>query len=95
VTAVADVPTVIESGVAGYEVTGWYGIVMPAGAPPAVVTRLNREANRALADATVRDRLVPQGVELTGGAPSVFADRIHREYSKWAKVVKDSGAKVD
>jgi tripartite-type tricarboxylate transporter receptor subunit TctC len=95
VTAVADVPTVIESGVAGYEVTGWYGIVMPAGAPPAVVTRLNREANRALADATVRDRLVPQGVELTGGAPSVFADRIRREYSKWAKVVKDSGAKVD
>ncbi len=95
VTAVADVPTVNESGVAGYEVTGWYGVVMPAGAPPAVVTRLNREANRALADATVRERLVPQGVELTGGAPSVFADRIRREYSKWAKVVKDSGAKVD
>jgi tripartite-type tricarboxylate transporter receptor subunit TctC len=95
VTAVADVPTVNESGVPGYEVTGWYGIVMPAAVPAAAVIRLNAEANRALGDAMVRERLVSQGVELTGGAPSVLANRIHSEYVKWAKVVKDSGAKLD
>ncbi len=95
VHVVDDLPTVHESGVPGYEVTGWYGVVVPAGTPAPVVARLNAEINRALRQPTVRDQLVGQGVEVTGGEPQAFGDRIRRELTKWEKVVKESGAKVD
>jgi tripartite-type tricarboxylate transporter receptor subunit TctC len=91
----ADVPTIAESGVAGYEVTGWYGVVMPAGVPAPVIAKLNGEINQVLKSPAVREHLVGQGVELTGGTPAAFGERIRREMVRWAKIVKDSGARVD
>jgi tripartite-type tricarboxylate transporter receptor subunit TctC len=95
VPTLSELPTVTESGVPGYVVTGWYGVVMPAGAPRAIVSKLNADINRVLKQPAVRDPLTAQAVELTGGEPAVFARRIETEFTKWAKVVKDSGAKVD
>jgi tripartite-type tricarboxylate transporter receptor subunit TctC len=90
-----DLPTVAEAGVAGFEATTWHGVVAPAGTPEPLITRLNGEINRVLKLADVRERLTGQGAEIIGGTPQEFAAYIQREIPKWAKVVKDSGARAD
>jgi tripartite-type tricarboxylate transporter receptor subunit TctC len=92
---VPEVPTVAESGVAGYEGGTWYGVVVPARTPPAIITQLNRDIVRALRAPDVQERLAPQGVELVGSAPAEFAQFIRNEIPKWAKAVRMSGARVD
>jgi tripartite-type tricarboxylate transporter receptor subunit TctC len=89
-TLAANVPTVSEAGVSGYEVTVWFGIVGPAGMPPAIVRKLNTELNAILKMDDVKRRFDDQGVEAIGGTPSQFADHIRAEIQKWAKVVKDA-----
>ena len=69
-----DVPSIAEAGLKGYEVTGWYGVVMPAGVPAPVVAKLNGEINQVLKTPAVREHLVGQGVELTGGTPAAFGE---------------------
>ena len=93
--ALADVPTIAESGVAGYEAITWNGIVAPAGAPEAVITRLNAEINRALAGPGLSQKLIAIGAEPAGGTPEEFAKFIRSEYAKWGDVVRRSGAKMD
>jgi tripartite-type tricarboxylate transporter receptor subunit TctC len=91
----ANVPTVSETGVAGYEVTVWFGIVGPAGMPPELVQKLNAEMNAIFKMDDVKRRFVDQGVEPVGGTPSQFADHIRDEIQKWAKVVKDANIRPE
>jgi tripartite-type tricarboxylate transporter receptor subunit TctC len=90
-----DVPTIAESGVPGYEAITWNGIVAPAGMPKAVITRLNAEINRALAEPGLSQKLIAIGAEPAGGTPEEFAKFIRSEYAKWGDVVRRSGAKMD
>ena len=92
---VPELPTVAESGVAGYEGGTWYGVVVPAKTPPAIVTQLHRDIVGALRAPDVQERLATQGVELVGSTPAEFAQFIRNEIPKWAKAVRVSGARVD
>jgi len=92
--AMPDLPAIGET-VPGYEVTNWFGIVVPSGAPKAIIARLNAEINQALKSAALRELLGAQAAEPAGGTAEEFAALIRRDYAKWAKVVKDSGARVD
>jgi tripartite-type tricarboxylate transporter receptor subunit TctC len=95
VPAFAELPTVAEAGVPGFEVSAWAGVIVPTGVPKAIVARLNAEINKALATSAVREKLPEMGLELVGGTPEQFAAHIKRETAKWADVVKRSGAKID
>ena len=90
----ADLPAIAET-VPGYEVVNWFGILAPAGTARAIVTRLNNDLNAALGSPALRERLASQGADVVGGTPEEFARVIRSDFTKWAKVVKDSGAKVD
>ena len=90
-----ELPTIAEAGVPGFEATTWHGVLVPAGTPAAIVDRLNSEINRILQLPDVRERLTTLGAEIVGGTAREFADHIRREIPKWAKVVKESGAKAD
>ena len=79
----------------GYEAAGWYGIVAPKGTPPAVVDKLNRQVNAALADAATRKRFTDLGCNVFTGSPADFEKFIRAEIDKWAKVVKFAGIKAD
>ncbi|HSH91699.1 MAG TPA: tripartite tricarboxylate transporter substrate binding protein [Ramlibacter sp.] len=92
--AMPDVPTVAET-VPGYEASAWFGVAAPKGTPPAVIARLNREFNAALADPDIKARLASLGGVPIGGTPEQFW-AIHRaETEKWAKIVQFSGAKAE
>ena len=90
-----DVPTVAEAGVPGYESTGWFGVVAPAGTPTPIVTRLNAELNAALGDEQVRSAMRNLGAEPAPSTPKAFGGYIAVETKKWAKVVKTAGIKAD
>ncbi len=90
-----DVPTVAESGYAGFEADQWYGVVAPAGTPASVVARLNAEINKALALPDVAQQLAVEGAVPTPAAPQAFADLIKREIPRWAEVVKAGNVKPD
>ena len=93
--ALPDVPTIAESGVPGYEATSWFGLLAPAGTPPAVVGQLNAAILKALADPEVKKKLAEQGAEAHGETPAQFAAFIQSETAKWGKVVQASGASLD
>ncbi len=93
--ALPDVPTVAESGLPGFEASSWFGILAPAGTPPAIVAKLNAEIAKWLATPEAKEKLAKQGANAAGGTPEDFAKHIAAETAKWAKVVKDSGAKID
>jgi tripartite-type tricarboxylate transporter receptor subunit TctC len=90
-----DIPTIAESGVPGFEVTAWGGLVGPAHMPKDVVARLNAELRTALASPAVRERFRTLGAEVAYSTPEEFMDLSRRETVKWAKIVKFSGARVD
>lgn len=90
-----DIPTIAESGVPGFEVVAWGGIVGPANMPKDIVTRLNAEIRTALTSPTVRERFKALGAETDPSTPEEFRELARRETVKWAGVVKLSGAKVD
>jgi tripartite-type tricarboxylate transporter receptor subunit TctC len=90
-----DIPTIAESGVPGFEVTAWGGLVGPAHMPKDVVARLNAELRTALAAPAVRDRFRALGAETAPSSPEEFLELSRRETVKWAKIVKFSGARVD
>jgi tripartite-type tricarboxylate transporter receptor subunit TctC len=75
--------------------SAWQGIVVPAGTPPEIVARLNAEVNKALQSADLRARLAAGGSEPLGGTSEQYAAYIRSELGRWAKVVRDSGAKLD
>lgn len=85
--ALPELPTVIEAGVAGYEYTGWYGLLAPAATPGAIVDRLNAETNKLLAQGAVAEKMAADGAQPSGGTPAQFAAHIRNEIAKWAAVV--------
>jgi tripartite-type tricarboxylate transporter receptor subunit TctC len=87
-----EVPTLNEAGVKGYEFSTWYGLLVPAGTPQPIVDRLNRETQKALGSALVKEQFVSQGLEPAGSSPQEFSGYLKSEVAKWAKVVKASGA---
>jgi tripartite-type tricarboxylate transporter receptor subunit TctC len=90
-----ELPTVAESGLKGYETITWFGFVAPAKTPQAIVARLNAEIVKVLALPEVRNPFAIQGIEVIGGTPEQFASYIRDEITKWAKVIRLSGAKAD
>jgi len=90
-----ELPTVAEAALPGYEAVLHYGIVAPAGTPRPIIDKLNAALTAALAQADVRERIVADGAELLSTTPEEYAADIDREETKWSKVVKVSGAKVN
>ena len=95
VPAYSELPTVAEAGVPGFEVTGWGGLIVPAGTPKSIVLRLNAELNEALALPQLTEKLTSLGSEVAGGTPEQFAELIRKETIKWGDVVKRAGIKID
>jgi len=94
--ALPDVPTIEESaGLKGYEANNWYGLVVAAGTPAAIVRRLESDALTVLKLPEVQEKLLAQGLEPTPAGPEAFGAYIRSEHAKWAKVIKAAGAKVD
>ena len=94
----AGIPTIAEAGVVGlgqFEAIAWNGLVAPAGTPPAIIMRLNRELNTALMLPAVKQKLSDAGIAPGGGTPEAFARLIKAEASKWGEVIRATGAKVD
>lgn len=90
-----DIPTVAESGVKGYDVTNWYGVLAPAGTPRAIIERLHREIANVLHQPDVERRFAADGAEAVGSTPQAFAALIKSENQKWVKVIKQTGIKGD
>jgi tripartite-type tricarboxylate transporter receptor subunit TctC len=92
----ADLPTVAESSVQGYEATTWFGLFAPTGTPREIVMKLHAEAQRNLADPTFREKfLAPQMFEPLTGSPEEFADYIKAQAQKWAKVIREQKLSID
>jgi tripartite-type tricarboxylate transporter receptor subunit TctC len=94
VAALPDVPAVAEA-LPGFEVVGWYGVIGPADLPRPIVARLHAELIRILNAPEVRERIVADGSEPVGSSPEEFRQFMLADLAKWAKVVKESGAKTD
>lgn len=90
-----DIPTVAEAGVPGFEVTAWFGFMAPGNTSAAVINKVHADVVKALAMPDVRERMLPQAAEPVGNTPQEYAAFITAEIAKWAKVVKESGAKVE
>ena len=95
VSLLKDLPTVIEAGVADFEVTAWYAILAPAGTPAAVTQRLAGELMQLFSDAETRERLQPAGFELTPAPPERLRALIATDLEKWGRVVKAAGIKAE
>ena len=93
--AAPDLPTMIEAGVPGYVAANWFGTVVPAKTPTAIAAKLSQEIARALRLPDVSERLLTQGMEPTSSTPEEFSAYTRSEMTKWAKVVKASGAKAE
>ena len=89
------VPTMTESGLAGFEVNSWSGILAPAGTPPEIIARLSTEIARILRQKETRERLYSFGAEPIDNTPAEFAAYINAEIGKWAKVVKGAGIRIE
>jgi tripartite-type tricarboxylate transporter receptor subunit TctC len=95
IPSLPDVPTIAESGLPGYEVTNWYGVMAPAGVPKDVLTKIHADVERALKQKDVQQRFEAEGGDPTPTTPEQFAAFIKNEVVKWGKAVKESGAKVE
>ncbi len=93
--ALPGVPSIAESGLAGYDVSNWLGVVAPAKTPPDIVARLNAEIRAAMANVDLRKQLIAVGIEPLHSTPEAFAQMIRAELAKWGRIVKASGARVD
>ena len=90
-----DLPTVAEAGLPGYEAIGWFGLLAPAKTPPAIVARLSTDANKVLAEAEVKQKMLILGAEPSGDTPREFARFIHDDQAKWSKLMKERGIAVE
>jgi tripartite-type tricarboxylate transporter receptor subunit TctC len=90
-----ELPTVAEAGVPGFDAITWHGVVVPARTPQAVIARLNREFNKLLQAPDMRAKLLALGSEVIGGEPKQLTDYTKVEIPRWAKVIKESGARAE
>jgi tripartite-type tricarboxylate transporter receptor subunit TctC len=93
--AMPDVKPIAELGVPGFDTSTWYGMLAPGGTPRAIVDRINAEVVRILQLPDVRERLAAEAFELPSDTPDQFANIIKSEMSRWAKLVKETGARVE
>lgn len=93
--AAPDIPTVSESGLPGFEVGSWYGLLAPAGTPKDIITRLHAEVIKALQSPDVKERIESFGTQTVGNTPEQFAAQIRADITKWAKVAKTANVKAD
>ncbi len=93
--AAADLPTVAESGLPGFDVVAWFGLFAPAGTPKAIVDRLSTETRAALGSPELRRLLMDVGAEPLGSTPESFAKYIKEEFDRWGKVTKEAGITID
>ena len=92
--AAPDIPTMDELGYPGFEAVPWFGLLAPAGTPPAIIEKIHREAVRVLAIPDVRKRLEDLGLDVIGSSPAEFGALIAKEIPEWAKVIKEAGIKA-
>jgi tripartite-type tricarboxylate transporter receptor subunit TctC len=90
-----NVPTIAESGVAGYEAVNWYGVFVPAGVPKDIVAKLHADVVRVLKQPDVKERFAGEGGDIIANTPEEFGVFIRKEIPKWSKVIKDASVKVD
>jgi tripartite-type tricarboxylate transporter receptor subunit TctC len=90
-----DVPTVAESGFAGFEAPAWWAVLAPAKTPPDILKRMNEELNKALKTPDIAKKLEAQGITVLGGTPQAAQAFIERQMDVWAKVVRENGIKAD
>lgn len=93
--AAPDVPTIGEAGVPGFDVTIWFGVLVPAAVPRELVARLYGDIAKAVQTPDTKAKFAALGAEVAGSSPEQFAQQIRADIAKWAKVVKDSGARID
>jgi tripartite-type tricarboxylate transporter receptor subunit TctC len=93
--ALPDLPTVSESGLKGYQSSQWYGMLAPAGTPPEILNLLNGHATKIMHSADMKERMKNSGSVAVGSTREMFSKFLQTEFTKWAQVIKDSGAKVD
>jgi tripartite-type tricarboxylate transporter receptor subunit TctC len=92
--AVPDIPTMAESGYPGFDAVPWFGLLAPAGTPPAVIDKVHRETVRVLALPEVQTSLRTLGLDLIGNAPGEFAEVIKAEIPQWATVIRSAGIRA-
>jgi tripartite-type tricarboxylate transporter receptor subunit TctC len=90
-----EVPTVIESGLPGFEAGAWFGFFAPKGTPEPIIAQLNRTVNEILAMSSIEKQMISQGADPVGGTPAEFGQFVQREYEKWKLVVRESGATAE
>jgi tripartite-type tricarboxylate transporter receptor subunit TctC len=90
-----DVPTIAESGLPGYEVVSWYGLIAPAGTPREIIGRLNAEAIKAANSQGFRSRMEPLGFEIVTATPEKMADMLRADSARWAAVIKAAGVTIN
>jgi tripartite-type tricarboxylate transporter receptor subunit TctC len=90
-----NVPTLAESGLAGYEAGSWYGLLAPAGTPAEIIRKINSESAKALRQASVRESLTGEGAEVEGGTPEDFARHIKVEHGRIGKMIADGRLKMN
>jgi tripartite-type tricarboxylate transporter receptor subunit TctC len=94
-TQLPDVPTIQESGVPGYDVNAWVGLMVPAGTPNPIVQRLNKEIASIINSPEMKTRLSNDGSEVVASSPEAFASHVRRELDKWGTVIRNAGIKAD
>jgi len=94
-TSLPDVPTVAESGFKGFDMSTWYGLLMPAGTPVAVVTQMNGAVNKLLATPEMQKAIHDQGAEPLAMTPEAFTQQLQRDYQGMEKIVRDAGVKIE
>jgi tripartite-type tricarboxylate transporter receptor subunit TctC len=90
-----DTPTLSEAGLRGYDSTGWFGVVAPAGTPAPAIRRLNAAITEALGDPTIQANMRNLGVEPVHGTPESFSAYIASETTKWSQVIKQGNIKIE
>ena len=83
-----EVPSMVEAGLADFELTSWYGLLAPAATPPAIISKIHADAAAVLASAEIRKSFATQGLDMAGGTPQAFAAFIRDEATKFARIAK-------
>ncbi|HEY3077927.1 MAG TPA: tripartite tricarboxylate transporter substrate binding protein [Burkholderiales bacterium] len=95
IAAAPELPTVAESGLAGFDVVAWFGLFAPAGTPRPIVERLSSETRAALSAPEVRKRLIDLGAEPLGSSPDEFSAYVSSEFARWGRLAKEAGIRID